>query len=128
MITLQEHFKKAFCYQKLFWPFIVWMNCSCDLKFFANSWPSASNLKPFSRSLEHFFFFFCQNIFGNKIPLFMHCFKCALMCKGKTQDLKKKYLNSYLFSKYFYVKTVSNWHFQQMTSMFFVITAKYIYI
>ena len=31
--------------------------------------------------------------------LFQHGFKCALMCKGKTQDLKKKYLNSYLFSK-----------------------------
>ena len=31
------------------------MNCSSDLKNFANSWPSASNFKTFSQSLEHFF-------------------------------------------------------------------------
>ena len=39
-------------------------------------------------------------------------------------------MNSYLFSKYFYVKTVSNWHFHQMTSMLFVIATikKYVYI
>ena len=29
---LQEQVKKAFCYQKLFWPFTVWINCSGDLK------------------------------------------------------------------------------------------------
>jgi hypothetical protein len=28
--------------------------CSSDLKNFANSWPSASNFKSFSRSLEEF--------------------------------------------------------------------------
>ena len=44
MRNLQEQVKKAFCYQKLFWPFTVWINCSSDLKNFANS-----------RSLEHFF-------------------------------------------------------------------------
>ena len=32
--NLQEQVKKAFCYQKLFWPFTVWTNCSSDLKFF----------------------------------------------------------------------------------------------
>ena len=26
--NLQEQVKKAFCYQKLFWPFTVWINCS----------------------------------------------------------------------------------------------------
>ena len=26
--TLQEKVKKAFCYQKLIWPFTVWINCS----------------------------------------------------------------------------------------------------
>jgi hypothetical protein len=31
---LQEQVKKAFCYQKLFWPFTVRINCSCDLKSF----------------------------------------------------------------------------------------------
>ena len=28
MRNLQEQVKKAFCYQKLFWPFTVWINCS----------------------------------------------------------------------------------------------------
>ena len=60
--------KKAFCYQKLFWPFTVWINCSSDLKIFANSRPSVSNFKSFSRSLEHFFLTVGQNNFCNKIP------------------------------------------------------------
>ena len=50
--NLQEQVKKAFCYQKLFWPFTFWINCSSDLKNFAYSWPSASNFKNFSWSLE----------------------------------------------------------------------------
>ena len=32
MRNIQEQDKKAFCYQKLFWPFTVWINCSSDLK------------------------------------------------------------------------------------------------
>ena len=43
--NLQEQVKKAFCYQNLFWPFTVWINCSSDLKNFANS-------QPFSQSQE----------------------------------------------------------------------------
>ena len=39
-----------------------------DLKNFANSRPSASNLNIFSRSLEQFFITVGQNNFGNKIP------------------------------------------------------------
>ena len=35
--NLKEQVKKAFCYQKLFWPFTVWINCPSDLKNFANS-------------------------------------------------------------------------------------------
>ena len=54
MRNLQEQIKKPFCYQKLFWPFTVWINCSSDLKNFANSRPSASNFKSFCRSLEQF--------------------------------------------------------------------------
>jgi hypothetical protein len=69
MRNLQEHVKKAICYQKVFWPFIVWINCSSDLKKFANSWPSVSNFKSFSRLLEQFFLTVGQNNFGNKIPL-----------------------------------------------------------
>ena len=53
--NLQEQVKKAFCYQKLFWPFTVWVNCSSDLKSFANSGPTVSNLETFSQSIEHFF-------------------------------------------------------------------------
>ena len=66
--NLQEQVKKAFCYQKLFWPFTVWINCSSDLKNFENSRLSASNFKSFSRSLEQFFLTVGQNNFGNKIP------------------------------------------------------------
>ena len=44
------------------------MNCSSDLKNFANSWPSASNVKSFSQPLEQFFLTVGQNNFGNKIP------------------------------------------------------------
>ena len=68
MRNLQEHVKKAFCYQKLLWPFTVQINCSSDPKIFANSRPSASNFKSFSWSLEQFFLTVGQNNFGNKIP------------------------------------------------------------
>ena len=36
MRNLQEQVKKAFCYQKLFWPFTVPTNWSSVLKIFAN--------------------------------------------------------------------------------------------
>jgi hypothetical protein len=66
--NLQEQVKKESCYQKLFWPFTIRINCSSDLKKFENSRPSASNFKSFSWSLEHFFLTVDQNNFGNKIP------------------------------------------------------------
>ena len=66
--NLQEQVKKALCHQKLFWPFTIWINCSSDLKNFANSLPSASNFTSFSRSLEHFFLTVGQNNFANKVP------------------------------------------------------------
>ena len=66
----EEHVKKAFCYQRLFWPFTVWINCSSDLKNFANSWPSVFNFNSFSWSLEQFFLTVGQNNFGNKIQFF----------------------------------------------------------
>ena len=66
--NLQKKVKKAFCYQKLFWPSTVWINCSSDLKIFENSRPSASNFKSYSRSLENFFLKMGQNNFGDKIP------------------------------------------------------------
>ena len=63
--------EQAFSYQKLFWPITVGTNRSSDLKIFANSRPSASNFKSFSRTLEHFFLKVGQNSFGNKIPFFL---------------------------------------------------------
>ena len=39
----------------MFLPFTLRINCSCHLKMFANSHPSASNFKSFSRSLEKLF-------------------------------------------------------------------------
>ena len=46
--NLQEQVKKAFCYQKLFWPFTLQINFSSDLKDFKNSWPSVKKfLNPF---------------------------------------------------------------------------------
>ena len=48
----------------------MWINCSSDLKNFANSWLSASNFKSFSWSVEQFFLTVGQNNFGNKIPNF----------------------------------------------------------
>ena len=72
MRNLQQQVKKAFCYQKLFWPFTARINCSSDLKNFANSRPSASNFKSFPRSREQFFLTVVgQNNFGNKIQFIM---------------------------------------------------------
>ena len=51
----------------LFWPFIVWINCSSGLKIFANYLPSVSNFKCFPRPPKHFFLTVGQNNFGNKI-------------------------------------------------------------
>ena len=87
MRNLQEQVKKAFCYQKLFWPFTVWTNCSSDLNFFVNSRPSASNFKIFSRSLEQFFLTVGQNNFGYKIPL-------ILLTSGKKEELVFKALTA----------------------------------
>ena len=93
--NLQEQFKKAFCYKKLFWPFTVWINCSSFLKIFANSRPTASNFKSFSRSLEQFFIIACQNSFSNKIPLLTYrvCFRHfsaeQFKTSGKYLTLKK---------------------------------------
>ena len=42
--NLQEQVKKAFCFQKLFWPFTVWINCSSDIKIFAYSRPRISRI------------------------------------------------------------------------------------
>ena len=89
--NLEEQVKKAFCYQKLFWPFTVWINCSNDLKNFEYSRLSASNFKSFSRSLEQFFLTVGQNNFGNKLPL-------------RTARIKKKCLLKYTTEQVFFEK------------------------
>ena len=68
MRNLKEQVNKAFGFQKLFRFFTVWVNCFIYLKYFANSWTSASNFKFFFWSLEQFFPTVGQNNFGNKIP------------------------------------------------------------
>ena len=52
-----EQVKKAFCFQKLFWPFTIRINC-------------LSALKSFSRWLEQIFLTVGQNNFDNKLPFF----------------------------------------------------------
>ena len=63
MRNLQEQVKKALCYQKLFWPFTLWMNCSSDLKNFDTVG---------------------QNSFGNKIPNFPMITFASNNCKCET--------------------------------------------
>jgi hypothetical protein len=91
MRNLQEQVIKAFCYQKLFWPFTVWINSSSNLKNFANSQPSASNVKSFSRSLEQFFLTVGQNNFGNKIP-FLYSWPSASNFKSFSWSLEHFFL------------------------------------
>ena len=61
--NLKEQVKKAFFYQKLFWPFTVWINYSRYLINFAS----------FSRSLKQIFLTVGQNNFVNKILLLTVC-------------------------------------------------------
>ena len=65
--NLQEQVKKVFCYQTLFWPFTVWINCSKDLKFFCKFSAFSLEFQKFF-SIEQFFLTVGQNNFGNKIP------------------------------------------------------------
>ena len=76
--------KQALCYQKLFRPFTIWINCSSDPKNFATSRPSALNFKSFSRTLEQFFLTIGHNIFGNKISYFFFIISfMASLCSTK---------------------------------------------
>ena len=90
MRNIQEQVKKTCCYQKLFWPFTVWIKCSSDLKNFANSRPSASNFKSVSRSLEQFFLTVCQNNFGNKIPFLRKFMKTRILFQKRFQPIAQK--------------------------------------
>ena len=64
---MQEQVKKVVCYQKMFW-----IDCSRDLKKFANSQPSALNFKNFSWLVcRTIFLTVGLNNFGNKIPFLL---------------------------------------------------------
>ena len=72
-------------------------NCSSDLKNFANFWPSASNLKSYSQSLEHVFLIIGQNNFVTKyhclaLFIFMSFSLRAKICEDweKIQNTKFK--------------------------------------
>ena len=69
MRNLQEQVKKAFCYQKFFWTFILRTNCSSDLKNFAISLPSTSNFEKIPWSLGQFLVTVGQKNFGDKITI-----------------------------------------------------------
>ena len=117
MRNLQEQVKKAFCYQKLFWPLIFWIDCSSGLKNFANSCPSTSNSKSFSRSLEQFFLTVDQNNFGNKIPFFSYA-RGKITCQYDCINVKFLFILAYyrnnipgictLYSLYYWPKLILN--------------------
>ena len=62
------------------------INCSSDLKNFANSCPSASNFKSFSLSIEQFFLTVSQKKFGNKIPFLQQNKLQKIFWKKRTND------------------------------------------
>ena len=83
MRNLQEQVRKAFCYQKLFWPFTAWI--------------TASNFKSFSRSLEQFFLTAGQNNFVTKYQFFSFLILQSLnSCKrySRTNSYKEKGLHT----------------------------------
>ena len=72
-----------FCFQKVLWSFTVWINCSSDLNYFANSWPSTPNFKGCSQSLEQF----------QKQNIIFHFFYTWYQCRFK---IIKIYVNGSL--------------------------------
>ena len=128
MRNLQEQVKKAFCYQKLFWPVTVWKNCSSNLKFFENSRHSASSFKDFSRSLEQFFLTVGQNNFGNKIPFLLSCILflsswhfSASPFPWKTQRPRKYHLKQILsdFLSIFFFVMIKIWKYSNKNQLKF---------
>ena len=67
--NLQEQVKKAFCYQKLFWPSTVWRNCSSDLKNFEITRTICSKNKMSEQFLvtKCFFKLFLEVLRSNKL-------------------------------------------------------------
>ena len=101
MRNLQEQVEKTLCYQKLFWPLPVWINCFSDLKNFENSRPSVSNFKSFSRSLEQSFLTVGQNNFGNKIPFLISSRKSFVEKIFLIRCFKKSGFSKFIMKKTF---------------------------
>ena len=78
--TWEKYMKKlkSVLFQKLFWPFTVWINHFTDLKKISNSWPSTLNFKSFSQSQEQFLLPVGQNNYANKIPILIRLFLTTL--------------------------------------------------
>ena len=94
----------------MFCPYTVWINCSSDLNFFANSWPSASNFRNFSRSLKQFFLKVGQNSFGSKILFFVSYF------------IAKDHVVDFFFSFcYLRFNIVKRWNILQKMSIIFLL-------
>ena len=70
MRNLLELTKNSILIQKLYKLFTVPINCSSYLK---NSWPSTSNFKSFSRSIEQFFLTVGQNNLVTMIFCYQNC-------------------------------------------------------
>ncbi len=87
----------------MFWTFTVWINCSSNLKNFANSQPSASNFKFFSQLLEQFFFTVDQNNVGNKIPFLRNH---SILCQCFSGQLK---VSKFIFNMFF---CFDSWKFE----------------
>ena len=77
------------------------MNCTSDPTTFANSQPSASNFKSFSRSPEQFFLKVGQNNFGNKISLYFYFPFLFGLFYGDSQELILELYKLYILSFYF---------------------------
>ena len=122
MRNLQEQVKKLFCYQKLIRPLTAWINFSSDHKKFANSWPSASKFKSFSRSVEHFFLTVGQNNFCSKIPMLLTFF----LITNRHDDLVWSFVTiiikraSYTYFLFIFAFGLINRFLQPFTTFFFL--------
>jgi hypothetical protein len=67
--NLQEQVKKAFCYQKLFWPFNVWINFSSDLKKTCKFSAFSLEFQKIFLITKTIFSHSRSENFGNKIPI-----------------------------------------------------------
>ena len=125
--NLKEQVKKAFRYQKLFWPFrtfTVRTNCCSDLKMFTNFQPSASIFKIFSQSLEQFLVTIYHNNFGNKIAFLTHSYLVdmhfiSFFILGSNENLFLRFTDIYI--KYQTTRTIIYLSFYQLSYSLFAI-------